>query len=71
MFHSYKNAIKYGLKENHNCQIYEWSGYNFDILDELPCSNAMRIEPFVIGSDIYVAIANYMDLYGIFSVRYS
>lgn len=50
---------------NTNCLIYKWSGYHFDVLDELPCTNAMQVEPFHVGSDLFVAIANYRDAIGI------
>lgn len=46
---------------NENCPIYKWNGLHFDLLDELPCTNAMRIEPFAIGSAIYIAVANHKD----------
>lgn len=46
---------------NANCLIYRWSGYHFDLMDELPCTNAMQIQPFFVRSDMYVAIANYRD----------
>lgn len=49
---------------NANCLIYRWSGYHFDLMDELPCSNAMQIQPFFVRSDMYVAIANYRDANG-------
>lgn len=30
----------------------------------IPCQNAKRMEPFVIGSDIFIAIANYANEFG-------
>lgn len=47
-----------------NCPIYKWSGYNFDLLEELPCMHSMNIEPFIIGSDVFIAIANYKNKFG-------
>lgn len=56
-----------------NCLIYKWSGYHFDVLDELPCTNARQVQPFFVRSDMYMAIANYRDANGqldAFSVIY-
>lgn len=53
---------------NTNCLAYKWSGLNFDLIDELPCSNAMRIEAFIIESEVYLAIANNKDGHGKYDV---
>lgn len=45
-------------KQNQICPIFQWTDSTFSLLDRLPCANAWRIEPFLIGSDIYIAIAN-------------
>lgn len=47
------------LTTSTNCLIYKWSGYHFDVLDELPCSSARQVQPFFVKSDFYMAIANY------------
>lgn len=46
------------------CPIYKWNGLAFDLLSGLPCSNAMHAEPFIIHSNVFVAVANYRDADG-------
>lgn len=53
------------LNANQDCPVYKWSGETFDNLGSLPCSNAMQVEPFVVHSDVFVAIANNRDEMGI------
>lgn len=43
------------------CPIYKWSEVTFNQLNGLPCSNAMHVEPFIVQSDVFVAVANYRD----------
>ncbi|XP_058458977.1 uncharacterized protein LOC131435292 [Malaya genurostris] len=43
------------------CPIYRWSGYHFDAIDELPCYNAIHIEPFTIEQTMFLALANQMN----------
>lgn len=52
------------VRSNTNCLVYKWSGYHFDLIDELPCSNTMQIQPFFVKSDMHIAIANYRDANG-------
>lgn len=52
------------LNANQDCPIYKWNGMTFDNLGSLPCSNAMRVEPFIVHSDVFVAIANNRDEMG-------
>lgn len=47
--------------EKSRCPILKWTESTFNEIDHLPCMNAMRIEPFSIDHQIYVAVANYMD----------
>lgn len=51
---------------NGKCPILKWADTTFDEFDRLPCMNALRIEPFLIENQVYVAIANHMDEYGKF-----
>lgn len=46
------------------CPIYKWSGFNFNIIDELPCHNAVSLEPFTVFADLFIAVANYDDNLG-------
>ncbi|KXJ78037.1 hypothetical protein RP20_CCG005824 [Aedes albopictus] len=43
------------------CPLYRWTGYHFDVIDELPCYNSIYIEPFSIEQTLYIAIANQMN----------
>ncbi|XP_055631057.1 uncharacterized protein LOC129771448 [Toxorhynchites rutilus septentrionalis] len=43
------------------CPLYRWSGYHFDVFDDLPCYNSIHIEPFTIEQTLYIAIANQMN----------
>ncbi|XP_055589316.1 uncharacterized protein LOC129741603 isoform X2 [Uranotaenia lowii] len=43
------------------CPLYRWSGYHFDVIDELPCYNSIHIEPFTIEQTLFIAIANQMN----------
>lgn len=43
------------------CPIFKWTDSTFSLLDKLPCTNTWRAEPFLIDSDIYIAIANNRD----------
>lgn len=47
------------------CPIFKWSSNHFDLIDELPCTNAMKMEVFITDSDIYIALANFKDEFGI------
>ena len=46
------------------CPIFKWSSAHFDLVAELPCENAVRMELFVIESDLYIALANHKDKFG-------
>lgn len=46
------------------CPIFQWVDSTFSLLDKLPCTNAWRVEPFLINSDIFIAIANNRNEYG-------
>lgn len=61
MFYTFKSPMD---SSENLCPIYRLSDYHFDLIDELPCTNAIRIEPFVISSDVYIAVANYKDKLG-------
>lgn len=56
--HTYRN-----LDENVDnvCPLYRWSGYHFDVIDDLPCYNSIYIEAFSIAHTSYIAIANQMN----------
>lgn len=43
------------------CPIYRWTGYYFDVIDHIPCQNAVHIEAFSIDQQMYVAVANQMS----------
>lgn len=47
--------------ENYHCPIFKWMDSTFSVIDQIPCSNAMQMKPFLIGDQVYVAVANYMD----------
>lgn len=47
--------------EKSYCPIFKWTEGTFMEIDHIPCTNAMRVEPFLIDQQIYVAVANYMD----------
>lgn len=47
--------------EKSYCPIMKWSESTFNEIDNIPCMNAMQVEPFTIDHQIYVAVANYMD----------
>lgn len=59
LIQSYKNDKQVDL-----CPIYKWSGFNFDVIDELPCQNAVSLEPFTVLSNLFIAVANYDDNLG-------
>ncbi|KFB50075.1 AGAP011897-PA-like protein [Anopheles sinensis] len=42
------------------CPLYRWSGYFFDVVDHMPCYNAVQIEPFSIEQQMFVAVARQM-----------
>lgn len=50
-------------QEKSICPVLKWMDSTFNVFDYLPCNNAMRIEPFVIENQIYIAVANHMDQY--------
>ncbi|XP_053679007.1 uncharacterized protein LOC128729376 [Anopheles nili] len=43
------------------CPLYRWSGYYFDVVDQMPCHNAVHIEAFSIEQQLFVAVANQMS----------
>lgn len=47
------------------CPIFKWATYHFDLIGELTCTNSMQMELFIIESDIYIALANNKDDFGI------
>lgn len=53
------------------CPILRWDDSTFNAVDKLPCLNAVRIEPFKVENDIYVAVANHMDEHGKMSYFHS
>lgn len=46
------------------CPYFKWSGYGFNKLGRIPCTNARHLEPFYINTESYVAVANYADKHG-------
>lgn len=46
------------------CPIFKWNSAHFDLVAEIPCENAVRMELFVIESDLYIALANNKDKFG-------
>lgn len=61
-------AFKYNAKnanDQKHCLVYHWSGAHFDIMDEMVCTHATNIEPFVIGPELYIAVANYRNEIGL------
>lgn len=59
MWQTFQN-IGTGSEKSH-CPILKWVDSIFSEIDQIPCSNAMQMEPFLIGGQVYVAVANYMD----------
>lgn len=61
--HFYLTHTYTDLNENddNKCPLYRWTGYHFDVIDELPCYNSINIEPFSIEQTLYIAIANQMN----------
>lgn len=59
MWQTFRNIEK-GSEKSH-CPILRWVDSAFNEIDQIPCSNAMQMEPFLIGDQVYVAVANYMD----------
>lgn len=53
------------------CPILKWDDSTFNAVDKLPCLNAVRVEPFRVENDIYVAFANHMDEHGKMSLLHS
>lgn len=47
--------------ETSYCPLMKWYESKFNEIDQIPCTNAMQIESFIIDHRIYVAVANYMD----------
>ncbi|XP_052862925.1 uncharacterized protein LOC128269484 [Anopheles cruzii] len=43
------------------CPVYRWTGYYFDVIDHIPCYNAVHIEAFSIDQQMFVAVANQMS----------
>ncbi|XP_050098630.1 uncharacterized protein LOC126579251 [Anopheles aquasalis] len=72
--HIYLTHTYLNLDESLNtaCPIYRWTGYYFDVIDHIPCQNAVHIEAFSIDQQMYVAVANQMsaDKKDTFSVIY-
>lgn len=44
-----------------SCPIFKYNEGSFMQIDQIPCLNAMEVEPFLLDNQIYVAVANYMD----------
>lgn len=59
MWQTFRNIGK--NSEQSHCPILKWIDGTFNEFDQIPCSNAMQMEPFLIGDQVYVAVANYMD----------
>ncbi|XP_055704200.1 uncharacterized protein LOC129802424 isoform X2 [Phlebotomus papatasi] len=47
------------IQQKFLCPIYKWTiGGNFEIWNELPCSNAVAVEVFEVNGDIFLGLAN-------------
>uniref|UniRef100_A0A182IQZ7 Uncharacterized protein n=1 Tax=Anopheles atroparvus TaxID=41427 RepID=A0A182IQZ7_ANOAO len=59
--HTYANL---DASRQNVCPLYRWSGYYFDIVDHMPCYNAVQIEAFSIEQQMFVAVARQMTAGG-------
>lgn len=60
MWQSFQTHGKH-VNETTYCPLMKWFETTFSEIDQIPCTNAMQIESFIIDKRIYVAVANYMD----------
>ncbi|KAL0273346.1 UNVERIFIED_CONTAM: hypothetical protein PYX00_006037 [Menopon gallinae] len=44
--------------------IFKWLGDNFDFIQKIDCGDITSVTPFVIGSHMYLAVANQQDEHG-------
>jgi EPTP domain len=44
-----------------HCPIFKWTGFNFNLIQELPCMNAVEVQKFTIHQEFYVAFANHRN----------
>ncbi|XP_031630094.1 uncharacterized protein LOC116345133 [Contarinia nasturtii] len=59
MWQTFRNSGK--SNEESNCPVFKWTDQTFNEIGNIPCTNAMQLEPFLIDGEVYVAVANYMD----------
>lgn len=58
---TFSSAFSHYITVETNFDNFQWMDSTFNEVDYLPCTNAMQIESFMIGTQIFVAIANSMD----------
>jgi hypothetical protein len=51
----------FNKSKKHDCPIFKWSGFHFDLVQELPCQNAVEVQKFTIDQQFYLAFANHMN----------
>lgn len=61
MWQSFETVGKTTNGTTHNCPLMKLFDTTFSEIENIPCTNAMQVEAFVIDRRLYVAIANYMD----------
>lgn len=63
LMYTFENDLQWGnLSSSYICPILKYSaGSTFEIWSEISCSNAIRVEAFIILSDMYLAVANSRD----------
>lgn len=62
MWQTFRNDGK--SNEESTCPMFKWTDQTFNEIGSIPCTNAMKLEPFLIDDQVYVAVANYMDQRG-------
>lgn len=61
MWQSFQTVGGRKTNETTFCPLMKWFETTFHEIDQIPCTNAMQIDSFIIDRRIYVAVANYMD----------
>lgn len=62
MIQTFQHNAADGRRSQQNCPIMKLTEGTFSLIDAVPCVNAMRAEPFIIETEIYLAIANRKDV---------
>lgn len=61
MWQSFETVGKTTNETAHNCPLMKLFDTTFSEIENIPCTNAMQIDAFVIDGRLHVTIANYMD----------